>query len=307
MNVLPKLTVICPVNNEEQSVSIFFNRIKIIFESISNRYDPNLLFIDNSSEDNTRNIIAELCGQNPFVYLIALSANFGYQASVECGLRNAKGDLFVVIDVDCEDPPELIVEFLQKHEDGWDVVYGERADRHEPTVLKILRKIYYRITRYVSDDDFVVDMAEFCLVTSAVRDAIIQDSSSFPFIRASIGRVGFQRIGIPYKRQKRVAGESHYNLIRMTLFGIAGILSSSTLPLRVSAYLFPFWSIAMITLGILHVYNPSPWSMPLLIVLGFLFCGFTGAFFSIYIARAYKNGLRRPNYFINQKFSIFQK
>ncbi|MGZ3744451.1 MAG: hypothetical protein ACXWRE_12180 [Pseudobdellovibrionaceae bacterium] len=100
------------------------------------------------------------------------------------------------------------------------------------------------MTRFVSDEHFFVDMAEFCLMTSEVRDALIQDMSSFPFIRASIGRVGFSFKGVPYKRHPRVAGKSNFNLYRMTSFAVTGILSSSTLPLRTMVYAFPLLIIA---------------------------------------------------------------
>ncbi len=121
-----------------------------------------------------------------------------------------------MIDVDCEDPPELIPRFVAEHEQGYDIVYGERVDRPEPTYLKWLRKSYYRLVRAVADDNFVLNMAEFSLITAEVRNAVIDEINSFPFIRASIGRIGFRRKNVPYTRERRSAGETHYNLIGMT-------------------------------------------------------------------------------------------
>lgn len=149
-------------------------------------------------------------------------------------------------------------------------------------------------------------MAEFCLITAEVRDAIMTDNNSFPFIRASIGRIGFNVKNIPYKRQKRIAGTTHYNFTRMGIFAIAGVLTSSTLVLRIPAYVFPFWFIGMAALCATGAFFDFRWPLPAALVLGFGFCGYTLTSISIYLARAYKNGLNRPNFVINKKKSQFQ-
>ena len=114
------------------------------------------------------------------------------------------------------------------------------VDREEPDWLKAARRYFYRILKGLADDEIILDMAEFGLFTAEVREAIICDENSFPFIRASIGRAGFRRYAVPFKRQQRVAGETHYNLFGMIVFGVAGILSASTLFLRLPIYLLPF-------------------------------------------------------------------
>src|SRR5258708_31034150 len=158
-----------------------------------------------------------------------MSRNVGYHASLECGLRNAVGDLLVFIDVDCEDPPEMILEFVEKYEQGYDIVYGERVDRSESKVMKKARKFFYRLLRAVADEEILLDMAEFSLFTKEVRDAILDENTSFPFLRASIARVGFRRPAIPFKRQSRCAGRTRYDLMRMSVFAVAAMLSASTL------------------------------------------------------------------------------
>jgi dolichol-phosphate mannosyltransferase len=244
--------------------------------------------------------------RRPGVYVATLSNNVGYQRALECGLRTAKGDLLVVIDADCEDPPEMIRDFLAEQEKGFDVVYGERVDRAEGALMKGLRRLFYRVTRALGDDEVVLDMAEFALITSAVRDAMVADANSFPFFRASIGRVGFRRVGLPYKRQSRVAGQTHYNLFRMTTFAVAGILSSTTLFLRLPIYLLPFWILAVAGLGASYLSSGSRASAVMLLVLICGYFGATAAFIAVYIARIYKNSLGRPNYVIDRKLSSLQ-
>jgi dolichol-phosphate mannosyltransferase len=302
----PLITILCPVHNEERVIPLFWARIRPVIENLSDRYDVHLLFLDNASMDQSAQQIAKIRESWPSTYVITMSRNVGYHASLECGLRHATGDLFVFIDVDCEDPPEMILEFVEKHEQGCDIIYGERVDRHESELMKGARKFFYRLLHALADEEIILDMAEFSLFTREVRNAVLDENTSFPFLRASIARVGFRRAAIPFKRQMRIAGKTHYNLVKMSIFAVAGILSSSTLFLRLPIYLLPVWLISLLLLGIGYVSTQSPW----LVIAAFLvFAGYIGAttaFTALYVARTYKNGLHRPNAFIDRARSILQ-
>lgn len=303
---LPRLTIVCPVYNEEKVVPLFFERALPVINELSACYQVELLFMNNASTDGTYQAIQALRQLHAFVYVITLSSNVGYQRSLECGLRNAQGDVITFIDVDCEDPPEMILEFVKYYEQGYDLVYGERVDREEIRLIKMLRKLFYQIVHRVADEDIILYMAEFSLITSEVRDAIVADHNSFPFIRSSIARVGFHRIGIPYKRHRRIAGETHYNLLGMMIFAIAGILSSSTLPLRVPIYLLPFWLLLTALLGAAQVATGNPWFLLVNTLSACTYLGGTAAFTALYVARTYKNGLGRPNYVIHRRYTHMQ-
>jgi glycosyltransferase involved in cell wall biosynthesis len=261
-----------------------------------------VVFLNNASTDGTLPAIDAVRSRHPETYVLTLSRNVGYQRSLEFGLRHCEADIYVFIDVDCEDPPEMIADFIAKHGEGFDIVYGERVDRSEVAILKVLRKAFYRVLRAIADEDVVLDMAEFSLMTAEVRNAVVADHSSFPFIRASIGRVGFRRCGIPYRRHPRIAGGTHYNVLRMTKFAVAGLLSASTLLLRVVVYVLPAWLVVMgwlayrAALG--HVSEQA-----LLVFLGFTYCGCALSFACVYLARVYKNTLGRPNAFLNSRLS----
>lgn len=302
----PHLTIICPVYNEEKAVPLFFERMKCVADQLTSRYKVDMLFLNNASTDGTFEAIENLRKQHPFVYVATLSSNVGYQRSLECGLRNARGDLMCFIDVDCEDPPEMILEFIDRYEQGYDIVYGERVDREETRPIKWLRKLFYHIVKSVADEDIILYMAEFSLITSEVRDSILSEHNSFPFIRSSIARVGFTRIGIPYKRQRRIAGETHYNLVNMAVFGVAGILTSSTLPLRIPVFALPFWLLATAILGALQIQTGNPWFLLVNILLFCAYLGSAAAFTALYVARTYKNGLQRPNYVIHRRYTHLQ-
>ncbi len=303
---MKRVTIICPVYNEQQSIPLFYKKVREIMDSLKGRYSTNLLFMNNASTDESLPIIEGLMKADPDVYCITLSINRGYQISVEFGLKNAVGDLFMVVDVDCEDPPEMVNVFLEEHESGFDIVYGERVDREESAALKKARKLFYRLTRALSDENFLLDMAEFCLLTSEVRDAIAKDETSYPFIRASIGRIGFKIKGIPYRRHKRIAGKTNYNLYRMFHFAIAGILSSSTLPLRFLVYIFPIIFLINIAELICYLMTSELARVFEALFLNSLYMAFGTAFFCIYLARTYKNGLGRPNAHLIKRFSRLQ-
>ena len=300
------LTILCPVFNEETAVPLFLVRMSPVMTKLSERYSVHLLFLDNASTDGTAKRLREIKAASPAIYIITMSRNVGYQASIDCGLRHAVGDLFVVIDVDCEDPPEMILDFIAKHEEGYDIVYGERVHRPEPGLLVAARKFFYRLLHSVADDDIILDMAEFSLFTKEVRDAFLHENTSFPFIRSAIGRVGYRRWGIPFTRQSRIAGKSHYGLLRMAVFAIAGILSASTLLLRLPIFVLPFWLGTLGVLGALYIVTNSPCFVLLAGLIYAFYVGATGAFIALYVARAYRNGLQRPNAFIDQRKSWLQ-
>src|SRR5581483_10033221 len=278
-----KLSILCPVFNEASALPLFYERLKPVLAELSRRYDVELVFLDNASTDATYERILEVRRDWPSTYVIVNSRNVGYQRSLAGALQNVSGDLFVFIDVDCEDPPEMIADFVRRHEEGgYDVVYGQRADRDEPQIIKFARKMFYRLLRVFADEEIILDMAEFALFTDEVRAAIVRENSSYPFIRASIGRVGFRRFAIPYKRQRRIAGESNYNLLSMSIFAVGGILSSSTFFLRLPIYLFPFWIVALCATGVLYVRDPGPiWAVCGALIFA-IYIGFVLAFTALY-------------------------
>ena len=298
------LVILCPVYNEERVIPLFFTRMRPVMETLSQRYSVQLVFLNNRSTDGTCKEIEKLRESWRETYVLTMSRNVGYHASLECGLRHISSDLIVFIDVDCEDPPEMILQFVEKREQGYDIVYGERVDREEARIIKSARKLFYRLLHRVADEEIILDMAEFSLFSRKVRDAIVDENTSFPFIRASIGRVGFKRAAIPFKRHKRIAGRTHYNLVGMSIFAIAGILSSSTLFLRLPIFSLPFWLLGLFGLGVGYIKTKSLWYLLSAVILFAAYVGATLAFTALYVARSYKNGLHRPNAFIDPDGSL---
>lgn len=288
------VSIICPVFNEEKCVPLFYERMRRVIDSLSGRYDFELIFANNRSSDGTLAQLTELRRKDSEIQILTLSRNFGYQASVQAGLSHASGDAIVVIDADCEDPPELLGEFIAKWQEGYDVVYGIRKDRDENWVVKNLRNLFYRLLRFSADMDIVLYMAEFALISSVVRDAIINNQNTFPFLRAEIGYVGFSRFGVEYRRQRRAAGQTHYNFFRMVAFGAAGLLTSSTFLLRLAVYAFPLlvlFNAAALLLGFFQT----------LVAVDLLYLAFLLTTQGVYLARIYKNGMGRPLFVLDPR------
>ena len=300
---MKKLVVICPVFNEETSIPLFIDEIKKIENKISDKYELNLVFSNNASTDNSLNILKEYSKKYNNIYYLTLSKNFGYQNSINFALKNTHGDLFVIIDSDGEDPPSMIFDFLTKYEKGYDIIYGKRDNRPENFFLKKMRNLFYRILKFSSDDEIILNMAEFSFFTNEVKECLIEENTSFPFLRSTIARVGFNSLAIPYTRKNRYGGKSNYNLFSMFKFAIAGILASTTLPLRLPIYIFPFWLIFSLYLLINN--ETANLYLDYLIYSSLLYIILIISFISIYIARIYKNGLMRANaYLVKGKSKI---
>lgn len=301
-----RLVMICPVFNEGANIRPFFDRVMKVSSSLDPiRYEFSLLFMNNRSTDDTLSLIEEIEASHRWVYHITLSRNFGYQLSVLCGISSFEADLYMVCDVDCEDPPEMLLDFLNQIEEGRDIAYGMRNNRPDPLLMGFLRHSFYQLLRRVGDFTMVPYMAEFCMFRRHVRDAIIANSSTFPFVRAEIGYVGFDIAGLPYRREARKYGRSHYNYLRAFTFAWSGILASSTFPLRAAMYSFPALTLVNVFLVAVYALGGMRFEATVVGLLGMnsLYLTAAVAFISIYVSRIYHNGLGRRRFIVDHRLS----
>jgi dolichol-phosphate mannosyltransferase len=291
------LSLIVPIYNDELNIRPFYERAKPVLENLPGvRWE--IVFVNDGSVDGSLAAILELRRQDQRVGVLSLSRNFGYHMVIVAGLACRDSDLYGVIHVDCEDPPELLAKFREELERGAPIAYGDRSQRDEAAVIVFCRWLFYWINQRIADAPVRLWLAEFLMFTRIVRDAVLANKSTFPFLRAEIGYVGFQAVPVPYFRERRRLGVSHFNLISLAKFAVGGFLSSSTAPLRMILYLSA-WVLA--GYGFLLA-----WWRPTLVeaaavaaICGFLLLLVTLPVLALYIARIYKDGSARPRYVVD--------
>lgn len=231
------ISVVVPVFNEIEVVDSFYERIRGVFASLS-ELDHELLFVDDGSSDGTFERLTELADADPSVRILKFSRNFGHQIAITAGIDHARGDAIVVIDVDLQDPPEVIIEFVAKWREGFDVVYGVRTDRDGETRAKLVTaRLFYRLLRRFTNVEIPVDVGDFRLMNKAAADQFRRLREKDRFVRGLVSWVGFRQIGVPYAREARHAGETKYPYRKMLKFAIDGITSFSNAPLKLASWL----------------------------------------------------------------------
>ncbi|MBX2811305.1 MAG: glycosyltransferase [Myxococcales bacterium] len=236
-----KLISICiPVLNEEDTLDTLYETLEILLAQHEAKYEFELIFTDNHSTDQTFEKLHILAQKDPRVRVFRFSRNFGYQRSILTAYLKSRGDAVVQLDCDLQDPPELIFEFLTKWEEGYDVVYGIRKKRDEHFLMETIRKVFYRLANFLSEDPLPVDAGDFRLADRKIVRTLGLMNDSQPYLRGAISAMGFSQLGIPYERRNREAGTSKFSV--KDLFGLAldGILNHSTVPLRVATFIGMF-------------------------------------------------------------------
>jgi glycosyltransferase involved in cell wall biosynthesis len=304
----PRVTIIAPIFNEEGSLHTFLKQLEVTLSGISVGIDLHFCGINNGSEDSTLEMLKGYRSSIFSMSYITLTRNFGYEAAFEAGLRSIESDIYILIDADGEDPPEVLLKFYEAIENGFELAYGIRGHRHESRILQTARKYFYKLLFLLSDEPFNQNVGEFSMFTKLVRDSILKDNNSYPFFRSSLARIGFPSIGILHNRNPRIAGKSKLNKRKMFEFAFGGLLSTTTSPLRFSAYLlvsiFPLHLLFLVLYFSLDIPGQG-----YLVILSYSICSLAVAVatLAIYQARIYRNLLMRPNYFINPKETCIDK
>ena len=231
------ISIIIPCFNEEEAIEKTFKKISKVLEQFNFKdiaFD--FIFVDDGSSDNTVQIIQSFPKQN--VQLIRLSRNFGHQAAVKAGIDFCQSDAAVIIDADLQDPPELIKKMVEKYKDGYDVVYAVRQSRQgEGLFKKFSAYCFYRILNLLSDFTIPQDVGDFRLISNRVIKQLQESSEYEPYLRGMVAWIGFRQIGIPYIRDKRIAGDTKYPLKKMLALALSGITSFSVKPLKIVIFL----------------------------------------------------------------------
>ena len=230
------LSVVCCVLDEEEAVPRFLGATLPVLDRLDLRSE--ILFVDDGSTDRTAEIVRAHAAADPRIRMVRLSRNFGKEAALTAGLDAARGRAVVPIDVDLQDPPDLIAEFVRLWREGYDVVYGQRVDREADTRAKRRTAgLFYRIFNSLAAQKITPNVGDFRLMSRPVVDATLLLRERNRFMKGLFAWVGFRAVGVPYARPRRAAGRSKFSYWKLWNLALDGLTSFSTAPLRIWTYL----------------------------------------------------------------------
>ena len=311
-NMKVEISLIAPVFNEENNIEPFLVSVKETLIKISNRFE--IIFVLDPSTDNTETIIKNFSKQDAKIKLIKLSRRFGQPAATIAGIHHATGNNVVIIDVDLQDPPEVILKMYEKIKEGYDVVYGKRKNRDGETFFK--KKISnwgYKVINYMSDLNIPRDVGDFRMMSSRVVENLKNLNETHGFLRGLVSYVGFKQTFVDFDRKARSFDKSKYNKFFGSLrIGLNGLICFTSKPLQIMSLLGFFFSTLSFLIGLIYLvtklmgFNLSP-GLPSTILFITFFSGLQLISLGLlgeYVSRIYDEVKRRPQYIIDEKINF---
>lgn len=246
--LMPLLSVVVPVKNEEAAILPFVERVSAILDDIALNQSWEILFVDDGSTDGTLAAIAAANISERRVRALSLSRNFGKEAALSAGLDHARGRAVIPMDVDMQDPPEVLPEMVAKWLDGYEMVFGVRRSRaHDSFAKRLTAGLYYRAHNAVSRDKIPENAGDFRLLDRKVVEVIRKLPERNRFMKGLFAWAGFKQAAVEYDRVERETGKSKFNYWKLWTLALDGITSASTVPLRIWSYVGAV--IALLALG----------------------------------------------------------
>ena len=307
---MEKISIVVPCYNEEKAIPLFYEEINKISKKMSD-LEFEFIFINDGSSDNTLEECKKLSLKDERVKYISFSRNFGKEAGIYAGLENAVGDYVTLMDVDLQDPPELLPEMYELIvKDGYDSVGTRRVTRKgEPPIRSFFARCFYKLINKMSKTEMVDGARDYRLMTRQMVDSILSMKEYNRYSKGLFSFVGFKTKWIEYENRERVAGETKWNFWKLLLYAFDGIIAFSTIPLSIATMigiLFCFVSFIAILVIIFKTlcFGDPVGGWPSMVCIMFfvsgiqLFCiGIIGA----YLSKTYLETKKRPIYIIKEK------
>lgn len=301
------ISIIAPIFNELENLPILYQRISEVMEKSGSDWE--LLLVDDGSTDGSSDIIRELAEKDKKVKPIIFARNFGHQIAVTAGLDYSLGDAVVIIDSDLQDPPEVILDLLDKWREGYEVVYAVRAEREGETFFKkVTASLFYRLIFRITDVKIPLDTGDFRLMDRKVVDVMNSMREHHRFLRGMSAWVGFKQVGVSYNRAARLSGETKYPLKKMMKLALTAITGFSYVPLQIATYIgFISAGISLIAIPVvilLRILGSQQFIGQATTLIAVLFLGgvqlISLGILGEYIGRIYDEVKGRPLYIISQ-------
>lgn len=303
------LTIIVPCYNEEEALPFFYEEVSKYTKNLPT--DIELLFINDGSKDKTLDEIKKLHKKDKRVHYISFSRNFGKEAAMYAGLKEAKGDYIVFMDADLQDPPKLLKEMLYSiQNEDYDSVATRRVTRKgEPPIRSFFARLFYKIINKISNANIVDGARDYRMMNRMMADAIIEMGEYNRFSKGIFGWVGFKTKWLAYENVNRVAGETKWSFWKLFKYSLEGITAFSTVPLVLSSVLgvlFCFIAFLMIIIIIIRtlIFGDPTSGWPSLVCIIFLVSGlqlFCIGIMGQYLSKTYLETKKRPIYIIKEK------
>ena len=301
------VSVVLPAYNEQEVLALTYQRFTAMRAPLTELgIDLELLFVNDGSIDRTPQILEDFARRDGGVRAVNLTRNFGHQAAVSAGLSLARGDAVVVMDCDLQDPPELLPRLIERWREGYHVVYGVRKKRKEWIGKRAAYWVFYRVLARISDLDIPLDSGDFCLMDRSVIELLEQLPERQRFVRGLRTWVGLRQTGIEYERPARAAGEPAYTLRGLVKLAMDGLVSFSSVPLRLVTRLGVVAAVLAMAMGAWVVWSvltgkpmPRGWaSLACLVLLTAAVQLISLGIIGEYLARVFLEVKRRPTYLI---------
>ena len=308
---MKKISVIVPCYNEQEAIPFFYDEIVKISKIMENDAEFEYLFINDGSKDKTIDVLRELAKKDERVKYVSFSKNFGKEAAMYAGLEKSSGDYIAVMDVDLQDPPELLVQMFQDLESGeYDCVATRRVSRKgEPPIRSLFAKLFYSMINKISKTEIVDGARDYRLMTRPMVDAILEVKEYNRFSKGIFSWVGFNTKWLEYENVERRAGETKWSFWKLLKYSLDGIVAFSTVPLSIASVLglllcfIAFVLIIVIVVKTLAFGDPVAGYPSLMCVILFvggvqLFCmGILGK----YLSKTYLETKKRPIYLVKEE------
>lgn len=306
-----RCSFVVPCYNEEETIEIYYKEMKKVMGTLQEDLTYELIFIDDGSRDRTLEVMKKLASIDEKVHYISFSRNFGKDAALYAGLKQAKGDYVVTMDVDLQDPPRMLGQMydILKHND-YDCVATRRVTRKgEPMIRSFFARMFYRLINRISNADIVDGARDYRFMNRKMVDAIVSMEEYNRFSKGIFGWVGFKTKWLEFENVERCAGETKWSFWKLFLYSIEGIVAFSTTPLAiasVSGIIFCLLALIMVLFIFLRATffgDPVAGWPSLVCIITFLggiqlFCiGIIGT----YLSKTYLEVKRRPLYIIREK------
>lgn len=300
---MKKVSVLVPCYNEEENVVPISKAILDELKKLK-KYDYELVFIDNNSQDNTRSLIEDLCKKNDKIKAIFNCRNFGQFNSPYYGLLQTTGDCTILMCADFQDPINMIPKFVKEWENGYKIVIGIKNKSKESKLMYFLRSCYYKMIKKMSSTEQIEHFTGFGLYDKDFIKVLRDLDDPTPFLRGVVAELGFKRKDVPYEQQKRKAGKTHNNFYSLYDGAMLSFTSYTKVGLRLATFIGVFISIVSFIVGLIYlILKLLYWdrfaagTIPILIGMCFLgaiqlfFIGFLGEYILSMNARIMKRPL----------------